>query len=107
MKKMIYVGLMVMVMVSMMVFGFGISAAGENGVSDNMIASVAQDRPAAEQTSVETEGVLMAEVECNASYDYNTCTMLRDLCTLSSPFMPGGTFCSTNWNKTMCGDCYP
>ena len=100
MKKMIYVGWMVMV--SMMVFGFGISAAEENGVSDNMVASVAQERPAAEQTGATTEGILLALAGgCSAPVN-DLCALIQGTCcAASSPsnpssacggaFEPGGT----------------
>ena len=92
MKKMIYVGWMVMV--AMMVFGFGISAAEENGVSDNMMASFAQERPAAEQTSVETEGILLV-------YSDDICGYLEGQCGPMSPWVPED-YCKTFY---LCSEC--
>lgn len=82
MKKMIYVGLMVMV--SVMVFGTG--AAEEQAVSDNMIAGVSQERLATEQTSEGAEGILIARLDMEI-YEYapSLCNQLEKTCRDASP----------------------
>ena len=92
MKKVMFFGLMVMV--SMMVFGFGISAAEEKVVSDNMVASVAQERPAAEQTGVETDSMILA-------YDGDICEYLEAQCGPMSPWVPVG-YCELFY---LCSEC--
>ena len=76
MKKVMFFGLMVMV--SVMVFGT--SAAEERVKTDNMIAGVAQESLATEQTSAETEGVLIAKLEMEIEYDPALCNQLAKEC---------------------------
>ena len=84
MKKMIYVGLMVMV--SVMVFGFGISAAEELVVSDNMIAGIQQEGPLTGQTGEEVGDVLIAKLDIEIyEYDSSLCNQLRKECQDASP----------------------
>lgn len=81
MKKMIYFGLMVWVMV----FGFGISAAEETLKTDNTIDRVAQQTLATEQTSGAAEEILMARLNIKIEYTRAVCNHLAKLCRDSGP----------------------
>ena len=97
MKKVMFFALMVMV--SVMVFGT--SVAEERLKTDNVIASVAQERQSTEQTSVETDAILLAlEGGCSRPV-YDLCVSMQVWCCAVSPsnlgevcggnFAPGGT----------------
>jgi len=81
MKKVMFFGLMVMVSVMVL----GTSAAEERVKTDNMIASVAQESLATEQTSAETEGVLIAKLDIEIEYDESLCNQLAKECQDASP----------------------
>jgi hypothetical protein len=102
MKKVIYFGLMVMV--SVMVFGFGISAAEEQATSDNMIASVPQERLATEQTSEEAEGIFVATIDCGSWEPWVCLGFVKDVCCQSSPYA-APDFCKDALSPSNCGKC--
>ena len=99
MKRTVLLGLMAML--SVMVFGLGISAAEDQAVSDNMMASIAQERLATEQTNVATDEILLAIAGGCPSPVADLCAAIQASCCDVSPsdlesmcggvFAPGGT----------------
>lgn len=105
MKKSVLFGLMVVL--SVMVFGLGISAAEEQAVSENMMASIAQERLVTEQTSLETDETLLAETELNCEpYGSDLCEWIENYCCQTSPNEIVKLYCNKNWISGMCRDCY-
>jgi len=100
MKKVMFFALMVMV--SVMVFGT--SVAEEQLKTDNMIASIPQERSATEQTSVETEGVLMAASD-QCGWEDDVCFgYVKEVCCGTSPASPT-SFCKDALLPSNCGKC--
>jgi len=80
MKKVMFFGLMVMV--SVMVFGT--SVAEETMKSDNRVASIAEERLATEQTSLETDETLLALEGGCPRFLYDFCVdAAQDCCAAS------------------------
>jgi len=105
MKKRMYIGLALVLF-----FAIGGSSVAEDGVeTKNLMASadssITQASPAFGESSERSDGILLAELDCNP-YGVELCRWIEGLCCDSSPFDPNDPFCNKNWNNGMCGDCY-